>query len=383
MDSSGDLTAVEQSWRSAFQQAAKGDCLEADVLIELAKKGRRANDYEASMDHVALCPTCSETLRTLKSFEKIDPRSARREGAKWRWAWAVAVPVAAAGLAFYFASRGAVRGPGSSHELIVKQNDPKERPQRKDAIKKAAEGNPNKAVREPQPKSRESTVAVNHPREALIVQHRYDGNIVERGGTYFENGHRLPAFATLAAALINTVASASRSGDATGRPHILLESPDYGNRGLIEPPSSFKWKAVEDAIEYKTTLTERSTGVQIPLVVEGTTAKFADGASLKRGSTYQLTFIVELDPDKVPPSAATKKASYVFNILTSEQSRRVSWARSHVKETPFTSAMILRNCGLLKEAAESPLGTEKEGNEGKWAKELKAELEDRLADPSK
>jgi hypothetical protein len=87
MDMDEDLMPIEQTWAEAMRGCAPGDCLEAEALLELAEKGRRARSYSLRMGHVALCRTCRETLKLLQQTERARPTR--------RCLWPFALPVAA------------------------------------------------------------------------------------------------------------------------------------------------------------------------------------------------------------------------------------------------------------------------------------------------
>ncbi len=70
-----ELTPIERSWMEGLRAPPAPACLEADAMIELAERGRRAHDYDSRMKHIAVCPVCRSTLKLLRQTEAIRPRA--------------------------------------------------------------------------------------------------------------------------------------------------------------------------------------------------------------------------------------------------------------------------------------------------------------------
>lgn len=88
-----ELTPIERIWAEGMQGCTHGECLEAETLLELAERGRKAADYSVRMAHVAVCPVCRETLKMLSATELARPRM------QFALAWPTARYLVAAGLA--------------------------------------------------------------------------------------------------------------------------------------------------------------------------------------------------------------------------------------------------------------------------------------------
>lgn len=81
MDFKEDLSPFEKLVGQKAQAYNPGGCLPPEELLELAERGRRSRNYEARMNHVAVCPVCSAILESLKKAEVL------YKGAKYSPDW--------------------------------------------------------------------------------------------------------------------------------------------------------------------------------------------------------------------------------------------------------------------------------------------------------
>lgn len=76
------LSQTERDWGMQLAAERGPQCLEAEKLVALAEKGRRAPDAATLYAHIAACPGCRAALRELKQVEALRTSVAKAPAVK-------------------------------------------------------------------------------------------------------------------------------------------------------------------------------------------------------------------------------------------------------------------------------------------------------------
>jgi len=79
MKTQNELTQVEVNLAKRIRTYQPEECLPGEQLVELVELGRKCPDYEARMDHVALCSNCYHLLVSLQEVETVYQQTFKRE----------------------------------------------------------------------------------------------------------------------------------------------------------------------------------------------------------------------------------------------------------------------------------------------------------------
>lgn len=71
MKTQNELTRVETNLAKRVKTYRPEECLPGEQLVELAELGRKCPDYDARMDHVALCSNCYHLFVSLQEVETL------------------------------------------------------------------------------------------------------------------------------------------------------------------------------------------------------------------------------------------------------------------------------------------------------------------------
>ncbi|MCH8274483.1 MAG: hypothetical protein IH851_06820 [Armatimonadetes bacterium] len=358
------------------------NCLEAEALIELAERGRRARDYEAGMNHVATCSECRAALKELERVEEL--RREHRRGFSWvsgRWTWAVVAPAAAVLVIGVLIVRP-WEGAGLAGDGIVATNggsgtnggtgggtEP-------DGF---GDGTPDT----PQPKPPE---VIEEPGGGEVY---YAIGIRAESGRIYEGDQRLPDWTRDYLEPLRTTPTIVEGLVSTDGPSVRLTRPDYGNRGLVDVTPAFEWERVPGATGYEADLEllagpAAGQAEEMPgaLIVEEMAASLTAGLSLERGQSYRLTIRVVRRFQGPEGRALPDAAVFVFDVLTEEQASEVEWARANREATPIASAMTLHALGMYADALDAIRSAPEDQTVRLWRRKLEQDLQKRLSDPS-
>lgn len=79
MKTQNELTQVEVNLAKRIRAYQPEECLPGEQLVELAELGRKCPDYEARMDHVALCTNCYHLFVSLQEVETLHQQTFKNE----------------------------------------------------------------------------------------------------------------------------------------------------------------------------------------------------------------------------------------------------------------------------------------------------------------
>jgi hypothetical protein len=80
-------TPIERAWGDHLIVTPGTACLEADVLISLAERGRSSSAWASGMDHISRCPHCRERYRETLALTKRTPIATVLPAPATRPAW--------------------------------------------------------------------------------------------------------------------------------------------------------------------------------------------------------------------------------------------------------------------------------------------------------
>lgn len=73
-----ELTPLELGWRTAMSTASRSECPSAESLLEVAEQGKRSRQFTACMNHLAVCPKCTQLMFELREATELSKRSSKR-----------------------------------------------------------------------------------------------------------------------------------------------------------------------------------------------------------------------------------------------------------------------------------------------------------------
>jgi len=100
------LSRTEKEWGGMLAAEPGKDCLEAESLLALAERGRRAPNAERLYAHIAECPGCRQALKELKAIETMPLSAAKKPFRVLPWAVGLAGAAVLIFIAFQFADFG-------------------------------------------------------------------------------------------------------------------------------------------------------------------------------------------------------------------------------------------------------------------------------------
>lgn len=201
--------------------------LSAEVIVELAARGRRCPRYEELIEHMIECPICRETYKQLLAAEAT-VRAYRRPVRLSRVTlW---MPLtAAAVLLLLFGARALLTTGANSYEL-----------------------------------------------------HQVNG-------VWYEGATRLPEWAFAAAVQFEHPPAPTRYTPQAEPNPPRLTIPNPANHALETLTPEFQWTPVPDAVRYRAVLESIDGSQRVDLTVEGNRATLPAKVALRAGETYRLT----------------------------------------------------------------------------------------------
>lgn len=315
MEQLPELTAREASWREVLRQPASGACLEAEVLLDIARRGRRARQYLESLPHLAECHVCFETLAALRALPS-------RSSQVWLWL----VPALAAGAV----------------AAVLLLNSPK-----LDSLKRPGR---IAATRNTEPVKDAKPGAVPRPRIVEVrpqvpkVLRRASGLLAMSDGSLTEGGLKLPAWAKTSALKVFGRASSYRGADGTTLVRVTI--PPSSDSSLLARPRTVRWSKVEGATGYEVILAINGTGKKATVM---SPSIIVDSDRSIR--TLTVTILPILDSALSPPSNTAQSTRFSWTILNGERLRRARWALANTHKAPVAAMMVLNDLGLVSLAA--------------------------------
>lgn len=167
---------------------------------------------------------------------------------------------------------------------------------------------------------------------------------------------------------------------------MKITAPNVENRLVLDKLESFEWLPVSGATGYVIALEEirpKATKGCFAVVSEklGTNqSSWALEKRLRAGKQYRL----KIRPDFDDPDlrAAVTETLVVFCTPSRAQREQAEWAVDSRNHTPLSSAIVLYELGLFKEALEAIRLWEDETARGTWERRITEAIEARKADAS-
>lgn len=311
-------TPLERRLSARLKDAPAGTCLTFEQFLELARRGRRATNYHALMEHIVSCPACRSSYLQMRAILKAQRPSLKRWLSRFVapkiWVHASATGAAALIFALFFwqtrspAPQSGVQPSG----LPIVQAQPSE-PSSPTSAMRDAGTLPQLADSRTKPPSFISTVE----RE------------LQSAGQY-------ASFVGEAVHFVSSLTSlTTRSDGQRSQPWLHLKQPDIESNGSIEPDAvSFEWLPVENATGYRVRVD--SVGEAARTVeetrLEPTETRFTLREPLPAGE-YELTIIVV-------QAGQERVYRRKFYVLDAERLRQLEWARQHIESKPLLSAAV-------------------------------------------
>lgn len=350
-------TPLERKLSRRLRHAPSGVCLDFEQVVELARRGRRAQGYYAHMAHIISCPACRRSyLQARRIIEAQRPslvRWLRRLRFPMTLTLAPAMSAAAIALAFVLWQP---RAPQHVGEPSVIAATP-------DAVPPVGEAPTSDA----QPR-------IADPRLSAPAA------LPPSAQEELRRARQSPPFVASAVEwLQQSVAQLTlRSDEQSQTPWLRLRTPDIESNSAIEPGVVvFEWMPVDNAKGYRVRLIQANRAEPVvDVALEAGQTRLAFEQPLRPGE-YTLTIVVEQE-------GRSRVFQRNFYVLSAEQQRALHWAHENAERYPLLSAAVFYENDRYTDALRCLERASREYPNDRlvaaWRKQVEARIRQRVAE---
>jgi hypothetical protein len=350
-------TPLERKLSRRLRHAPSGVCLDFEQVVELARRGRRAQGYYAHMAHIISCPACRRSyLQARRIIEAQRPslvRWLRRLRFPMALTLAPVVSAVAIMLAFVLWQTRVPQNVGEPSVIAATL----------DAVPPAGEAPTSDA----QPR-------IADPRLSAPAA------LPPSAQEELRRARQSPPFVASAVEwLQQSVAQLTlRSDEQSQTPWLRLRTPDIESNSAIEPGVVvFEWTPVDNAEGYRVRLIQANRAEPVvDVALEAGQTRLAFEQPLRPGE-YTLTIVVEQE-------GRSRVFRRNFYVLSAEQQRALRWARENAERYPLLSAAVFYENDRYTDALRCLERASREYPNDRlvaaWRKQVEARIRQRVAE---